>query len=353
MTPRRLLHVLLPVLAVAACDRGEPGSAPPPPEQVDVEASAAVEGPSVSLHPAILRSTDEAAITTRTSGTVVSMRADVGSRVAAGDTLVELQSDDVRARIEGAEAEVDRARQRFERIRNLERDGAATGQELDDARAGLLGAEARLREARAQLEYVVLQAPFSGTVTARMADAGDLAVPGRPILRLVRPGALEVAADLPAGVGRGVAEGDRFVVRDPETGAVREARVIRVSPAQDPSSRRTRVELRFAGDGGEGAAGFVPGSYARLEREAPGTSTVWIPADAVIRRGQLAGVFTLDGEALDLRWVRLGLRRGATVEVLTGIEPGQLVVRRPGNDLADGVAVGSIREVPWSREEGS
>lgn len=353
MTIRRLPFLLLGALALTGCDRDEPGSAPESTDPVNVAVSAAVTAPSVTVHPATVASTDDVEIGTRTSGTVVRIRVDVGSRVAAGDTLVELDASDVRARIESAEAEFRRAKRYFERIRNLERDGAATAQELDDARAGLRRAEAGAREARAQLAYVVLRAPFAGTVTARMADPGDLAVPGRPVLGLVRPGALEVAADLPAAVGGSVREGDRFLVRRPGSGEAREARVVRISPAQDPVSRRTRVELRFEETTDARGAGFVPGAYARLEREASGEPTVWIPADAVVRRGQLTGVYGLEGSALDLRWVRLGLRRGGAVEVLAGVAAGDRVVRRPGPDYADRRPVASSREEPWRPGGGS
>lgn len=353
MKIRRLPLVLLTGLALAACDGGEPGSAPERAGPVDVAVSSAASGPTVTIHPATVTSTDEVEIGTRTSGTVVSVRADVGSRVAAGDTLVELDAADVRARVESAEAEVRRASRYFERIRNLERDGAATAQELDDARAALSRAEAGLREARAQLHYVVLRAPSAGTVTSRMVDPGDLASPGRPVLTMVRPGALEVAADLPAELGRDVREGDRFLVRQPATGEARQARVVRVSPSQDRASRRTRVELRFEGTADARGAGFVPGAYARLERESRGTATLWIPADAVVRRGQLTGVYGLEGDTLDLRWVRLGLRRGEAVEVLAGIEAGERVVRRPDPSFTDRLPVGSAREEAWRPGGGS
>lgn len=347
--------VVAAAATTVACDRGEPGAMAPPEEPVTVETSAAARAPSVQTFPASVVSTDDVELATRTSGTVRRMRVDVGSRVAEGDTLVELDATDVDARIESAEARLRQARRYFERIRNLEEDGAATEQELDDARARLERARAGLREARGQRQYVVLRAPFTGTVTGRMADPGDLAVPGHPVLSLVRPGSLEVSADLPGQVGKEVGVGDRFRVRDPETGAARDARVTRVSPARDRASRRIRVELRFvSGAGaGDGAAGLVPGAFARLEREDPASRTTWIPSDAVVRRGQLTGVYGVARDSLDLRWIRPGIRRGGAVEVLAGLEAGERVVRDPGPDFADGLPVGSAREVPWEPGTGS
>lgn len=339
----------LALVAAAGCDRGEPGSVAPPDEAVTVSASHPIRGAGTSAYPASVVSTDAAELATRTSGTVKRVRVDIGSRVAAGDTLLELDATDVAAGIEGAEASVRQARKRFERIRSLEADGAATRQELDDARAALERARAALKGARGQREYVVLRAPFDGTVTTRSVDPGDLAVPGRPVLRMVRPSSVKVVADLPAGVGAGLEAGDPAAVLDPESGWRHEARVVRTSPARHPSSRRVRVELRLTASGGPPPA---PGSYVRLELVSPADSTTWIPADAVVRRGQLEGVFLADGERLELRWLELGDERADAVELLGGLPADARVVRRPGPRLADGVPVESVEVEPWTAAPG-
>lgn len=343
----RSIAAVLAVAALGACDRGEPGTAGEADEPVAVEVSAAVRGSGVETFPATVTSTDEAELATRASGTVRRVRVNVGSRVEAGDILVELDAEGVEARVEDAEAAVEGARARLERIRALERDGAATEQELDDVEEALDRAEAGLRETRAQREYVALRAPFAGTVVRRDADPGDLAVPGRPILALVRPGSVEIEADLPAAVAARIGRGDRLDVRDPETGAAVAARVERISPARDPATRRVRVELVVSGGGADGPA-LSPGGFVRLERIDRDAPTVWVPGDAVIRRGQLAGVFMVRDSAVDLRWVRIGTERGPAVEVLAGLEAGDRVVRRPGPDVADGTPVESVREEDWS-----
>lgn len=337
------------VVAWSGCDRGEPGAVPPPQEPVDVTVSVPILGTGTAAYPASVVSTDAAELATRTSGTVRRARVDVGSRVAAGDTLLELDASDVAAGIEEAEASVRQAEKRFDRIRNLEADGAATRQELDDARAELERARAALDRARGQREYVLLRAPFAGTVTERSVDPGDLAVPGRPVLHLVRPESVKVVADLPGRIGSRLEPGDEVSVNSPETGRRWTARVTRMSPVRQPASRRIRVELRLPpGESSLPAAG----SYLRLELASEGDSTMWIPADAVVRRGQLEGVFLAEAGALELRWLDLGDERDGTVEVLGGLRTGDRVVRRPGPRLADGVPVASAETEAWSGAPG-
>lgn len=338
------------LLSTAACDRGEPGEVAPPSGPVDVEVASPVEAAGVTGYAASVVSTDEAELATRTSGSVRAVRVDVGSVVERGDTLVELDATDVEAVVAAARAGLTQAERRFERMRNLAADGAATEQELDDARAALETARARLQEALAQGKYVVLQAPFSGVVTSRSVDPGDLAVPGRPVLSMVRPGSLEVVADLPAGPAATLAEGDRLSVADPDGDARHAVTVTRISPAVESASRRARVELRFRDPA---RVRITPGSYVRLEISDRDRPTTWIPADAVVRRGQLTGLFVVRDDRLELRWIRTGERTLEAIEVLAGVEPSDRVVRRPGPSLVDGTPVGAVAESAWSPAPGS
>ncbi|MFW6010519.1 MAG: efflux RND transporter periplasmic adaptor subunit [Gemmatimonadota bacterium] len=344
-TSIRILAALVAVLASTACDGDEPGRVEPASEPVDVEVAAPVEAPGVSGFPATVVSTDEARLATRVSGSIREVRVDVGSVVERGDTLVKLDATDVEAGVARAAAGLRQAEARFERIRNLEADGAATAQELDDARAALETARSNLEEARAQREYVVLRAPFSGVITSRSVDGGDLAMPGSPVLSLVRSASLEVVADLPAAAARRVSAGDRLSVSDLDAGVSHPVTVGRISPALDRSSRRIRVELQFVEPQ---SVRVAPGSYVRLELSDSDRLTTWVPADAVVRRGQLTGLYVIHDERLELRWVRTGGHRLDAVEVLAGVGPSDRVVRRPAPSLVDGAPVGTVSERSWT-----
>lgn len=338
----------------AACDRGEPGRVPAEGTPADVEASAPATALSGTTVPGTVRSTREADVATRVSGTVREVRVDVGDRVAAGAVLARLDDADVRADVRRAEAEAERARAYHRRIAALEADGAATGQELDDAVAGLEAAEAAVEGARAQLDYVEIRAPFAGAITARHVDPGDLAVPGMPVVTLVRPGSVEIEADLPADRAAALMPGLQTVVETAE-GALLHATVRSVSPALDRQSRRARAKLDFAA---RTTALPAPGAFVRVHVPAAGTSSLWIPADALVERGQLTGVYLVEDGHLRLRWVRTGERRAAlgdedcgAVEVLAGVGPEDLVVRRPPAAAADGTPVGEVIRVPWTPME--
>jgi RND family efflux transporter MFP subunit len=328
-------------LAVAACGADEPGRLPMPADPVEVTVSALRRAPAVESFPARVVSERTADVATRMSGTVQRVHVDVGARVRRGDALVSLDAADIQARVGAARAQEELATRTFQRVENLHRDRAASQQELDQATAALDGARARRTEAEAQRAYAVVTAPFEGVVTQRMADPGDLAVPGRPLLTVVAPGALKVVADLPAGRAGSLEPGGEARIR--VDGTAHAVRITRVVPALGEGSRTFRVEAALEG----APAGLVPGSYGRLEVERTGEGPRWIPADAVVDRGQLTGVYAVEADTVRLRWVRLGQRTDDAVELLSGPVGLNGVVRRPAPELFDGRPVSATRQEAW------
>ena len=337
---------MLATALTAACGSSEPGRIEAPASVAAVVVSTLETASATLSFPAEVVAEERVELATRASGIVRRVTVDVGSRVRAGELLVALESGDVGAGIAAARAGATQARRYLDRIVALEMDGAATPQELDDARARLAMAEAEVQRAESQFGYVNLSAPFAGVVTERRVDPGDLVVPGQPALTLVSSGGLEVRADLPGERASQVKAGDPVTVVVP--GARLPALVTRVVPALEGASRRFRVEVAL--EAPPAAAGLVPGMFARLELVGGGDQTRWMPADAVVRRGQLTGVFVVETDTLRLRWVRLGEQRADAVEVLAGLAGDVRLVRRPAPQLADGQPARVDSSQDWKLE---
>lgn len=340
----RIVLVAGATLAFAACGGDSHEQDSRVLEPVDVTVSQAHMGSAESTFPARVVPVQEAEVATRMAGTISRMAVQVGERVSAGDLIASLDDSDVQARIEAARAQARLAEQTFDRVESLARDGAASAQELDQARAGMESAEAMVREAEAQASYVVIRAPFAGVVTARMADAGDMASPGQPLVQLSGSG-VKVVAEIPASRAGEIREG-QSVALETDLGRM-EGTVRRVVPAVNRASRRFQVEVAPAT--GEG---LLPGGFVRLRfQDGEAATTRWLPMDAVVRNGQLTGIFTVRDDTLHLRWVRLGREAGDRVELLAG-PPGDLtVVRNPSSDLRDGQPVSRATTQPFGERE--
>lgn len=340
------LSMLVVVAAVAAActTTDDPGRLPRPAEPATVTVSAERRAPALETYPAVIESEQTAEIATRMSGTVTGIAVDVGAHVSAGDTLFTIDGTDVTARVSAARAQLELADRAFGRIDRLAADGAASQQELDQARASREAARAGLAEATAQEAYAVVRSPFDGVVTARSVDAGDLAVPGIPLLTVMSPAALQVVADLPAHRSGEITVGAEVGVTVAGVPRLLVARVTRVVPALGSGSRTFRVEASPVDDW----TGAVPGSYARLAIAERSEGPRWLPADAIVERGQLTGVYTVDADTLWLRWVRLGRTRGDAVELLSGPASALTVVRAPAEGLYDGMPVANAQSADWT-----
>ncbi len=284
---------------------------------------------------------------TKIMGRVASVRVREGERVERGQTLARLESRDLEAAVAQAEAAVamaaaqlENARAQYERMRDLHGRGSVTDKNLEDAtaghrvaEAGLAQAEANLAAARVQLGYAEIRSPIAGWVTARHVEAGDVAAPGAPFFTLEDLSRAKIEVEVPESDLAGIEAGTSARVEI--LGRERQAAVDRVVPAGDPRSRTFTVQILLENPDGELKSGlFARVGFAGGERRA-----LLVPADSVVTRGQLQGLFVVDGERARLRWVRTREATGDRLEILSGLEAGERFVLRPPVELTDGAPV--------------
>ena len=184
------------------------------------------------------------------------------------------------------------------------------------------------------LDYTVIVAPFDGVVTRKLADVGDLASPGKPLLQMENPDTLRLEADVPEALIGNVKLGDKLAVRiaavtNDITGSVAE-----MSPTADPNSRTYLVKLDLPG-----AAGLRSGQFGRVSVPVGQASAIRVPASAVVQRGQMELIFVLANGHAQLRLIKTGTRVGDEVEVVSGLDSGEQVVTEGAATLTDGQPV--------------
>jgi RND family efflux transporter MFP subunit len=309
------------------------------------EKVAAVEAPAILEVDGVVVGVSEAVLSSRLAAPIVEVRAVPGETVRAGEVLVRLADRESDAAVASARAAVTAARTAYEmasrnrvRFERLEGRGAAAAVELDRARqeeaastSAAASAEAALARAETDRGQTVLVAPFDAIVVEKMASAGDLAAPGRPLVRLAStkgrrveaaPGE-EDAARLSVGQSIPVVLGGKVV----------DGRIVEIVGAVDPATRRRIVRIDLP-------RGVEPpvGSFARLRLAGPSTPRLVAPARAVVTRGglQIAWAIGNDGR-VSLRYVRTGPPAGpGLVEIRSGLKAGERVVLDPPGDLTAG-----------------
>jgi len=318
-------HVgLLSLLAGAlACGRG--GESAP----ISSVAGPLAAVPAVRIAPASERQAYRAAgtvrvsrraeLSTRVMGRVERVAVRAGDAVRAGQVLVTLDRASLEAGRRQAQAALDFATVQLHRMERLQADSAVPQAQLDAARSAQAQAAAQVHAAESELTYASVTAPFDGIVTTRSVEVGDVAAPGRPLLVVEDRTAREIVVGVPDDLARRLHPGQTVAV-SAGTGDRRfNARILSVVAGADPASRTVEVRLSGPPDLSSGVAAVA---------EFPGDehSARLVPGTALVRRGQLTGVFLFTADStLRLRWVRVGRETAGSIEVLSGLEDGDLV----------------------------
>lgn len=324
---RTLLSLTLATIAVLStgCHRDSDTSAPPPPELQTVTASIseALVEKSAGVERVVgdVRAKTRAQISAKVSGRIVSINARIGQRVEAGDLLVKLDAAEIGARLEQAEAGLAQADKELTRYQGLLSQSAVTQAEFDAVQSRQRVANAAVKEARAMLEYTQVVAPFDGAVSRKLAEVGNIAAPGRPLLELEGEEGLQFVADVPEALAAKLSLGSmlRLVIGE-QTEAI-DAEISEIAPSANPLSRTLQVKLNLPN-----SAEIRAGQFGRSLVPVEGAANVRVPANAVVQRGQLEMVFVAEDGKARMRLVRVGKTLGDQVEILSGIEAGEQVV---------------------------
>lgn len=318
------------------------GKVPPGRQEVGESAAAALKTLEVSATsvPVFMEAVgtvsarESVEISSKVMATILEASADSGQQVKRGDALFTLDSRDARARVSRAREELARAEAELSRIeldagrmeRLYERQ-AATKQEYDRAQSALKaakalveGAKAAVREAEVNLSYTRIKSPMDGKVIDRLADAGDMAAPGRTLLTLYAPSTLRLEVSVPEHLRQKVRTGDTVGVAIDSLGLAFEGQIVEIVPAADILSRSFTVRVSLPQN-----EAISPGMYGRMKLPTGSTEAVLIPPEAVRTVGQLQMVTVLKDGRARTQTVKLGKQYASGVEVLAGLRPGDVI----------------------------
>jgi RND family efflux transporter MFP subunit len=252
-----------------------------------------------------------------------------------------------------ARAEMDAARSRLERARQLFEKGLLPKADYDTTNSGYKVAEAKYEDsldearnrqallaqrkseleiARQQLADTVLYAPISGMIRQRTANVGQYLAAGTAVVSVVQMHPLRLQTAVPEREARMIRTGQPVRVTVEGAPGTHDGRVARISPSFDETNRTLLVETEVSNTSGI----LRPGAFSHAEIVvAAGYRALMVPSAAVVSFAGIDRVFTVkDGKASEKR-IKVGRRSDEGVEILDGIKAGDEVVLSPGN-MADG-----------------
>jgi multidrug efflux system membrane fusion protein len=347
------LFALLPLaLLLAACSPAEPESDTTPRPALVVQPGT---GDALrDIYPGEIRARYEPELAFRIGGKISRRMVTVGDRVEAGQPLAELNAEDVgleldaaRARLASARSDQRLARSELERYRTLLDRQVISESQFDSVESRAEASDAQLEQARAQLkvasnqaDYAVLEAPDTGVIAQRLAEAGQVVAAGQAVFVLAVDGDREVVIDLPEQDVKRFQVGDEVTIElwarpgEPFPGRIRE-----LAPAADPSSRTFEARVAFDND----TAGAELGQSARVlvDHANGGADVLTVPLAAVTadQGERFVWVVNPGDQTLVKTPVRTGAYREDRVPVLDGLAADDWVVAAGTQVLREGQKV--------------
>jgi RND family efflux transporter MFP subunit len=323
--------------------------------------NAAGAGLTLSL-PGTLQGFVQAPISARANGYLKKWHKDIGSRVQAGDLLAEIETPEIEQQLsqalaarQQAASSLDLARSTFERWEALRKKDAVSQQEVDErrsadaqARANLAAADANVERLKQTENFKRVLAPFSGVITRRNVDVGDLidagGGAGRALFVLAQTDPLRVYVSVPQSYAQLVKRGQLVTVTQTELrGRGFKGEIVRTSASIDATTRTMQVEISLPNKDGV----LLPGAFVQVALPLQPSGVTTIPTNALLIRSEGPSVAAVGADnKVSLRPVRIGRNYGEAIEVLDGVTESDRLVLNPPDSLNDGdeVAVAPTEE---------
>jgi len=336
-----------------------------------------------------LAAVDQVTVSSETEGKVSRILADLGDRVTAGQALIQLDNEkqqynfdqqkaalaralaqygaadpqhlpDIEKTpdVQKASADLQQAKQSFERASELFKRTLVPRQTLDDAetalqskkasydaslqtaknlRASIQASEATMKLADRQFRDTQIRAPFDGYIEKRLVQLGELVKAQMPVIAVVRVDPLKVIAEIPEKMAPWIKDGQPVELHvDAYPQRAFEGKVSRISPAVNTATRAFPFEALVPNRD----AVLKPGTFARVHIESGREDQVLtLPYSALQYRYGVNRVFVVDNDKLTVRELKVGDRLGERIEILAGVKAGDRVAVTDVEKLIDGAKV--------------
>jgi membrane fusion protein (multidrug efflux system) len=319
----------------------------PPPETVTTTVVRSDSWESRLSAVGSLEAVQGVTVTAELTGKVVRIAFEAGTKVNAGDLLVQQDTSSEQAQLRAAEATVELARRNLERLKKLLERRTIAQQQYDTADAQYKEGVAQADAIRAAIAKKNIRAPFAGRLGIRLVNLGQILNEGEPIVSLQSINPIFVNFSLPQQQLAQVKKGQTVrVTSDALPGQTIQGKITAINPEVDPATRNIRVQATV----NNREEYLRPGMFVNVVVVLPTAEKVLaIPATAVLYAPYSDSVFVVEPKPSDSdkqpglvvrqQVVQLGEKRGDFVAVTSGLKDGETIVSTGAFKLRNGQAV--------------
>ena len=301
-------------------------------------------------------------ISSRVMGSVTAISVRQGDRVRTGDLLLTIDDRDLMQKVKAAGQEyteslksLESAKQNkslldttYTRYKNLFDEKAISEQEIDEienkknltkleyerTKAAVEKAAAYLREAEINLGFTKITAPFSGLVTQKKIEVGNMAVPGTPLMVLEDDSSFRLDAYVDEILSEKLMVGMPVKVKIDALQMETVGEIYEIVPSVDPTSRTFLIKIDLRDEN------LNTGLYGRVMVPIGKKEAILVPKNSIVEKGQLVGVYVVDDRGnVSYRLVKLGRDFDGKSEVLSGLKSGERIIVDGVEKAVDGGVV--------------
>jgi len=288
----------------------------------------------------VVEAIHKATISSEVSGRVSKLNFDIDDVVKKNAIILVVRDTEYKAAFDAAKAAYSEASAKqkdaeleFDRIKGLYRDKMVPASQFDSARANLKSAEARVASSKAQisqaqeqLNNTKIRAPYSGIVVNRYIELGEMVIPGQKVMTGFSLEKLRVSVDIPQSIHHSVrrykhAEIIPFVQYDNKISSSN----MTFFPYANPETHSVKVRINLT----PGLKNLMPGMMVKVKLLTGESSRLLIPSSAIVNRGEVEGLYVINGDHIQFRQIRAGLPIAEYTEVLAGLAAGEQVALEP------------------------
>jgi membrane fusion protein, multidrug efflux system len=290
--------------------------------------------------PGNIKAFKETYIYARVNGYVKKWLTDIGTPVKTGQLLAELETPEIDQNLVQAKANLEFAKQNYDRVKSVRIPGAVSKQEADQYKSAFYANEAIVRQLQATVAFKKVTAPFYGQITARNIDQGQLISAGNtlPMFHLEQIDVLRIYVNLPQKYVMFVEPQDSaevILTKFPPTSVF--GKVVRTAGSLDPASRTLLIEIQVKNKDHK----LMPGMYVSVRfitrNKIP---SLLIPANTLIVRTDGPQVALVrEDSTISVKAITIGRDYGRFLEITSGLTGNERLVVNPVEKITDGIKV--------------
>lgn len=337
----RIFHLLIYLFGITlfvSCSTGET-------KMAEQTRKATVEVVQVSLQSKVegykflgtVEANREMKVSFKIGGKIKALGFEEGQLVKAGTLLAELDTTEIRARHEQAIEKKNKAKRDFDRMEKLFKKRIVSLAAFQDSRSVFINAKAELKIVKDRLKSSTIKASFTGRITNKLTEVGEVVSPGTPIGILTEMDPILVKAAVPDNIINKIRSAKTAQVHvDSHPKEVFKGVIHRIESIADQLSRTIRMKIRIDNSDEK----LRPGLIAKVKVECgKKDASIQIPLDAIIRLGTSDTVFIVNDFEAQRRLIKTGTMAAEYVEVFEGLNVGELLVVSGQEYLKDGQKV--------------